>query len=424
MSNQIITGIDIGSSKTAVLIAKIGEEEKEPRIMGFASVPSKGVRKGQIVDINQVTQTVESAVEKAERMAGTKVSSALVSVGGPHIESINSHGVVAVAQPEVEISSEDIDRVVDAAKAISISSTREVIEVVPREFVVDGQGGIKNPIGMSGVRLEVNTHIITASLTNLRNIDRCLSDLGIDNQGALFSGLCSSLATLSDTEKELGVVCVDIGGGKTDICVYVEGALSYSSSIPIGARHITNDIAVGLRVSLDSAEQIKVLLSKSQKGAHSGSREDDDVSISSLNLPEGLTKISRKTVVEGIIRPRLEEIFSHILKQIEKSDFITAVPSGLVVVGGGAQTVGALESARRSVGLPARIGTPQFITGLVDEVLFPQYATGVGLLLYSKDTEVHASQKMNFKNFDKILRNFSVGTSLKKVRQMVKSFMP
>ncbi len=426
MSDQIITGIDIGSSKTAVLIAKIGEEEKEPRIMGFASVPSRGVRKGQIVDINLVTQTVESAVEKAERMAGAKVSSALVSVGGPHIESINSHGVVAVAQPEVEISHEDIDRVVDAAKAISISSTREVIEVVPREFVVDGQGGIKNPVGMSGVRLEVNTHIITASLTNLRNIDRCLSDLGIDNQGSLFSGLCSSLATLSETEKELGVVSVDIGGGKTDICVYVEGALSYSSSIPIGARHITNDIAVGLRVSLDSAEQIKVLLSKSHKpsSSHSTSREDDEVSISSLNLPEGLTKVSRKTVVDGIIRPRLEEIFSHVLKQIEKSGFITAVPSGLVIVGGGAQTVGALESARRTVGLPARVGTPQFVTGLVDEVLFPQYATGVGLLLYSKDTEVHASQKLNFKNFDKIFRNLSFGSYMKKAQQMVKSFMP
>lgn len=425
MSDQIITGIDIGSSKTAVLIAKIGEEEKEPRIMGFASVPSKGVRKGQIVDISQVTQTVESAVEKAERMAGTKVSSALVSVGGPHIESINSHGVVAVAQPEVEISHEDIDRVVDAAKAISISSTREVIEVVPREFVVDGQGGIKNPVGMSGVRLEVNTHIITASLTNLRNIDRCLSDLGIDNQGSLFSGLCSSLATLSDTEKELGVVSVDIGGGKTDICVYVEGALSYSSSIPIGARHITNDIAVGLRVSLDSAEQIKLLLSKSHKGtSHSTSREDDEVSISSLNLPEGLTKISRKTVVDGIVRPRLEEIFSHVLKQIEKSGFITAVPSGLVIIGGGAQTVGALESARRTVGLPARIGMPQFVTGLVDEVLFPQYATVVGLLLYSKDNEVKSSQKMDLKNFDKIFRNLKFGSSLKKVQQMVKSFMP
>ncbi|MGB4966105.1 MAG: cell division protein FtsA [Microgenomates group bacterium] len=424
MADHIISGIDIGTSKTAVLIAKIGDEETQPRIMGFASVPSKGVRKGQIVDINQVTQTVESAIDKAERMAGTKISNALVSVGGPHIESLNSHGVVAVAQPEVEISQEDIDRVVDAAKAISISSTREVIEVVPREFIVDGQGGIKNPIGMSGVRLEVNTHIITASLTNLRNIDRCLSDLGVDNQVSIFSGLSSSLATLSDTEKELGVVCVDIGGGKTDICVYVEGALSYSSSIPIGARHLTNDIAVGLRVSLDSAEQIKMYLSKPHKDPVSHTRADDEISIASLNLPEGLTKVSRKTVVEGIIRPRLEEIFAYVLKQIEKSGFITAVPSGLVVVGGGALTVGVLESARRSVGLPARLGTPQFVTGLVDEVLFPQYATVVGLLLYRSGNDTQEGQKISMKSFDKMFKNISLGGSVKKIQNMVKSFMP
>ncbi len=424
MTDRIISGIDIGTSKTAVLIAKIGDEESQPRIMGFASVPSKGVRKGQIVDINQVTQTVESAIDKAERMAGTKISNALVSVGGPHIESLNSHGVVAVAQPEVEISNEDIDRVVDAAKAISISSTREVIEVVPREFIVDGQGGIKNPIGMSGVRLEVNTHIITASLTNLRNIDRCLSDLGVDNQVSIFSGLSSSLAALSDTEKELGVVCVDIGGGKTDICIYVEGALSYSSSIPIGARHITNDIAVGLRVSLDSAEQIKMHLSKPHKESTTHTRTEDEINISSLNLPEGLTKISRKTVVEGIIRPRLEEIFAYVLKQIEKSGFITAVPSGLVVVGGGALTVGVLESARRSVGLPARLGTPQNVTGLVDEVLFPQYATVVGLLLYSNNEQVQDGQKISMKSFDKMLKNMSFQGSVKKIQDMVKSFMP
>lgn len=424
MADKIISGIDIGTSKTAVLIAKISDEETQPRIMGFASVPSKGVRKGQIVDINQVTQTVESAIDKAERMAGTKISNALVSVGGPHIESLNSHGVVAVAQPEVEISHEDIDRVVDAAKAISISSTREVIEVVPREFVVDGQGGIKNPIGMSGVRLEVNTHIITASLTNLRNIDRCLSDLGVDNQVSVFSGLSSSLATLSDTEKELGVVCVDIGGGKTDICIYVEGALSYSSSIPIGARHLTNDIAVGLRVSLDSAEQIKMFLSKPHKESASHTRAEDEISIASLNIPEGLTKISRKTVVEGIIRPRLEEIFTYVLKQIEKSGYITAVPSGLVIVGGGALTVGVLDSARRCVGLPARLGIPQYVTGLVDEVLFPQYATVVGLLLYRKENEIQESQKISMKSFDKMFKNMSLGTSVKKIQDMVKSFMP
>src|SRR3989338_1933399 len=225
MTDELLCGIDIGSSKVTAIIAKVSEEEKQPRVMGFASVASRGIRRGQIVDINQASESVEEAVEKAERMAGTKVQSAYIAVGGPHIESLNSHGVVAVAQPDIEISHDDMVRVIDAAKAISISSTREVIEVVPREYIVDGQDGIKSPLGMSGVRLEVNTHIITASLTNLKNLERCLADLGIETRAYVFSGLSSALAVLYDTEKELGVVVVDIGGGKTDVCVYVEGAL-------------------------------------------------------------------------------------------------------------------------------------------------------------------------------------------------------
>lgn len=424
MPDEIVTGIDIGSSKIATLIAKLSEGEEEPRIMGFASVPSHGVRKGQIVDINQVAQVLESSVEKAERMAGSKVSAAFVSVGGPHIESLNSHGVVAVAQPDGEISESDIERAIDAARAISLSSTREVIEVSPREYIVDGQGGIKNPRGMSGVRLEVNTHIITASLTNLRNTDRSLSDLGIENRGTLFSGLATSLATLSETEKELGVVSVDVGGGKTDICIYVEGALSYSSSISLGSRHITNDIAVGLRVSLDSAEKIKLLLSDGgNKKGHSTDEKKDELDVTSLNLPEGLKKISTKSVIDGIIRPRLEEIFEHILGEIEKSEFVNMVPSGLVIAGGGAQTVGALSAARRVIGMPARLGSPQHVTGLVDEVLYPQFASAVGLILYAKDHETTA-QKLDFKNFDKIFRNISFKGSFKKVSDLFKSFIP
>ena len=415
--DKIITGIDIGSSKIATLIAKVGEEEREPRIMGFASVDSHGVRKGQVVDINQVTAVVEQSVEKAERMAGSKVQSAFVTIGGPHIESINSHGVVAVANPDVEISEDDVKRAVEAARAISLSSTREVIEVSPREFIVDGQPGIKNPVGMSGVRLEVNTHIITASLTNLRNIDRCLQDLGIENQAAIFSGLCSSLSVLSETEKELGVAVVDIGGGKTDICIYVEGALSHSASIPVGARHVTNDIAVGMRVSLDSADKIKLYLSELKE------LKKDEVSIKNLALEEGLEGLSPKAVVEGIVYPRLEEIFEKVMEEIEKSGFVSMIPSGLVICGGGALTVGVLETAKRVLGMPARKGKPQYVTGLTDEVIYPQYAATVGLLLYS-GTQSQESPKLQFKNFDKIFRNLSFKGSFKKISDMIKTFVP
>ena len=428
MKDEIITGIDIGSSKIAVLVAKLSPEEGEPRVMGFASLESRGVKRGQIVDINKVTEVIENAIDSAERMAGAKIQNAYVSIGGPHIQSLNSEGVVAVSNPEVEISNEDVLRVIDAARAISLSSTREIIEVTPREFIVDGQAGINNPVGMSGVRLEVNTHIITASLTNLRNIERCLSDLGVKTLGYIFSGMASSLSSVTETEKELGIAVVDIGGGKIDICIYADGALSYSSSIPFGARHITNDIAVGLRVSLDSAEKIKIMLSGGEvkrliKEGHLGKTGKDDVDISKLGLSEDLESISYKTVVDGIVRPRMEEIFEEVLAHIEKSGFMTAIPSGLVICGGGALTIGAIDGAKRVIGLPARIGVPGHLSGLIDEVIFPQFATVAGLLLYGKHDEVQ-KQGLDFKDFDKILRNFSMKGSFKKVTDLFKSFIP
>ena len=426
MPDQIITGIDIGTSKIASIIAKVSEEDKTPRIMGFASIASRGVKKGQIVDITQVTAAIEESIEKAERMAGLKITSAYVSVGGPHIDSLNSHGVVAISEPDAEIVQGDVDRAIDAAKAISLSTTREVIEVIPREFIVDGQGGIKSPLGMSGVRLEVNTHIVTASVTNLKNIERSLSDLGISPEAYVFSGLASSLSTVSETEKELGVALVDLGGGKTDICIFAEGALSYSSSIPLGARHITNDIAVGLRISLDSAEKIKLYLMDKKhrkKVKETDSTNKDDVDISELHLLEGLSTVSYKTVVDGIIRPRLEEIFEKIYEEIEKSEFATQVPSGLVITGGGALTNSAIDSAKRVIGMSARTGVPGSVTGLIDEIVYPQYAVVVGLLLYGKDN-VQVKERINLKDFNQILRSFSVKGSVKKVTDLFKTFIP
>src|SRR3989338_4316895 len=415
MAQNLLCGIDVGSSKMSCIIARVSEEEPTPRVMGFSSVPSRGVKRGQIVDINQVSSSLEQAIEQAERMAGAKVTSAFASVGGPHIESINSQGVVAVSHPDVEISDDDVSRVIDAAKAISLSSTREVIEVSPREYIVDGRSGIKNPLGMSGVRLEVNTHIITASMTNLKNLERCLSDLGIQVQGYVFSGLASALSVLSDTDKEFGVVLVDFGGGKIDISIFVEGSLSYSSSIPIGARHITNDIAVGLRISLESAERIKILLTDEKFIKKHMNAKKDDLDISHLRLPEGLQSISYKTIMDGIMKPRIEEIFEKVLNEIDESGLINQVPSGLVITGGGSLTQGVDELARRVIGLPARVGYPQFVTGLIDEVVYPQYSAVVGLLLYAKDT-TRDHQKMNLKDFDKIFRNISMKGSFKKMR--------
>lgn len=422
MPDNIVCGIDIGSTKIATAIAIKSSEEENMRIIGFNTTPSRGVKKGLIVDIDQVTAAVEESIEKAERMVGQKVNGAVTSVGGPHISSLNSHGVVAITNPKGEIEGDDVERVVEAARAISLSTTRQIIDVSAREFIVDGQEGIKNPVGMSGIRLEVDTHIITASLTNLKNIDRCLSDLGIDNNGFVFSGLASAEAVLTDTEKELGSVLVDIGGGKIDICLYADGALSYSASIPIGAKHITNDIAVGLRISLESAEKIKLFLSRNFRGRKDDKKRLEELDFSELNLPESLNDVSVKTVVDSIIGARLEEMYRLVAEEIEKSGFGQAIPSGLIVTGGGALTVGIVDIGRKVVGLPLRVGIPSRVTGLLDEIIDPQYATTVGLILQGRKNII--SQEGGAKKFGRILKDFSIGNSLSKFKEMVKQFIP
>lgn len=420
MADNLICGIDIGSSKIASMISLFNEESQSLKIIGFDSQESRGVKKGLIVDIGQVAKILEQTLEKTERMAGHKIDRAFVSVGGPHINSLNSHGIVAVSNPRGEITDEDIDRVIEAARAISLSTTREIIEIVPRDYIVDGQPGIKNPLGMSGVRLEAEAHIITASSTNLKNIDKVLSDLGVENQGFVFAGLASSEAVLTNTEKELGVVLVDIGGGKIDLAIFVDGALSYSSSIPIGARHITNDIAVGLRVSLDSAEKIKLFLSKNLSMVK---KKVSQLNLHDLNLEENLTEVSLKTLVDGIISPRLEEIFKLIFEEIEKSGFAQQVPSGLVITGGGALTVGMSETGKRVIGLPIRIGVPEKISGLIDEVNDPQYSTNIGLLQYGLKIQENGDES-SFKNFGKIFKDIKIKDSMNSIKNFFKQFLP
>lgn len=422
MNEKIISAIDIGSCKIATLIALLQSETDELKIIGFNSSPSAGVKKGLIVDIDKVSYAVEQSIEKAERMAGHKINQAFVSVGGPHISSLNSHGIVAVANSQGEIIQEDVDRVIEAARAISLSSTREIIEVIPQDYIVDGQEGIKNPIGMTGVRLEVDTHIITASLTNLKNIDRVLNDLGVNNAGFIFSGLASAVSVLTDTEKELGVVLVDIGGGKMDLCIFSEGSLRYSTSIPVGARHITNDIAVGLRVSLDSAEKIKLYLSQNFNNLEKVKKRNVQINLKELQLPENITEVSLKTLVDEIILARLEEIFKLIFEEIDKSHLANNIPAGLVLTGGGSLTSGIAEVGKKILGLPIRIGYPSGVSGLVDEVLEPSFSTTVGLILYGK--KIITTDADRLKNFGKILRDFSFNNTISKLKDFFKQFIP
>ena len=434
MKDKVICGIDVGSSKIATLIASVDETGKI-NLIGVSSTSSKGVRKSQVVDIEEVISAITESVEAAERMAGYSISSAFVSLGGPQIESVNQHAVVAVSEPEGEIKQSDIQRVNDAARAIPLPSSREILHVIPRTFTVDGQEGIKDPIGMTGVRLETETHIITGSATSMRNLVKCVSELDIDVKELVFSGIASSIAVLTDTEKELGVVLVDIGGETTDVVIFIDGSVAYSSVVPIGARHITSDMAVGLRISLESAEKIKLSLGKlaksptlpesldndeESKEVQSRKKKDEEIiDVKALGINEDVAKTSRKAVVDGIIRPRLQEVFKLVGKEIKKSGFGTQIPSGLVICGGGAQTVGVLEQAKYVLGFPARAGQIEGLAGLVEEIDSPSFASAAGLILYgatqSSQGQIHISV---------LSGSLPIKGMIQKGIELVKSFLP
>lgn len=422
--DKVVVGIDIGSTKVTTIIATL-LEDSIPNVIGVSSTPARGLRKGQVVDIDEAVASITASLESAERMAGYSVGTAFVSVDGVNIESQNSKGVVAVANPQGEISPEDVSRVVEAARAISLPSSREILHVIPRYFTVDSQSGIKDPIGMNGVRLEVETHIITGAATALRNISKCVGQVGVDIEGMVFSGLASAYSTLTDTERELGVILVDFGGGTTDISIFVDGAPAHCAVLPVGARNVTNDLAIGLRISLDSAEKIKLALSKPPKiavepngeGTATDQKVTDNLDVAGLAIEEDLKSVSKKTLTDGIIKPRLREILNMVKIEIQKSNLGGLTPSGVVITGGGAATSNLVEIARHELQMPVRLGLPQGAKGLVDEIASPAYAASLGLILYGlqyqqEDIRLPLVGRIEIKNI------FSKGLSL------VKSILP
>lgn len=425
---KIVVGVDIGTSKIVTIIARVDEEAVN--VLGVSEVPSKGVKKGQIVDIKEAVESINNSLDGAERMAGYSVSNIVASIGGGHIESQNSRGVVAISSPNGEITESDLNRVIDAAKAVSLPSSRQIIHVLPRNYVVDGQEGIKDPIGMTGIRLEVDTHIVSAASTSLSNLDKAFSEVGIDIDGIVFNGYSSSLSVLSETEKELGVVCIDLGAGTTDISIYSEGSVAYSSVLPIGARHITNDLAIGLRISLESAEKIKIFLSNTQKKPkierlgetfERETKNTDEVDLSSLGLSEDLRKVSNKTLTDGIIRPRLNEIFAMVGIEIKRSGFAGQTPAGIVLTGGGAQTVGITDSAKRTLAMPVRVGLPTNIKGLIDEIETPAFATVVGLAIFGASA---TNKPLPFGIRLPSLGDLGFNKVLSRLINLIKSFTP
>ena len=391
------------------------------------------MKRSVIVDLDQVLSTISQSVDAAERMAGFDVRSVYLAVSGTHVNSKNSKGVVAVAAPDQEITAHDVERVIEAARAISLPADKKIMHVIPRDFKVDSQEGIKDPVGMTGVRLEAEAHIIMGMNTSLRNLEKVINDLGLEVDGFVFAGLASSGVVLSETEKELGTVVVDMGAGTTSLSAYVDGALQYSGSIPVGARHITQDIALGCRISLDNAEKVKLLLSSAEHGEVKPQpgeskqelmkrrKQADSLDLNKHGIHESVDSLSKRTVVEGIMIPRMKEIFELIGQELEKHDVLDKVPAGLVLCGGGAETVGIVGVAKRTLNLPVRIGEPKEVQGLVSDIQGPAYAASIGLLEYGKDrggsTAATASLGSLFSGFD-------VKGLGDKVRDLIKSIMP
>jgi cell division protein FtsA len=385
---KIITGLDIGTTKICALIAELSGEDKI-EIIGIGLAPSNGLRKGIVVDIDKTSHAIKSAIQKAERMAGQKVESAYVGIAGSHIKSINSHGVVAVTGEEKEIKESDINRVLEAARIIPVSSEEDILHVLPREFIVDGSPGIQDPLGMSGIRLEVETHIIKGASTSIQNLVKSVLRAGLSVDEVVLEPLASSQAVLSSDEKELGVVLADIGGGTTDLIVFHEGSIAHTSVLPVGGNHVSNDIAVGLRTPVSEAEKIKIM-----HGSVMSEQIQESERIEVLAASGKERKQLSRKLLSQVIEPRMEEIFNLVKKELDQVGPKDLTPAGMVLTGGASLLSGSAELASEITELPVRVGEPDYVSGLSNVIDNPVYikkgdnvpraifSTAVGLIEY------------------------------------------
>lgn len=378
LSSQVLVGLDIGTTKVCAVIAKVNDQS-DLEILGVGLAPSKGLRKGVVINIDSTAESIAAAVEKAEIQAGFEVKGVHIGISGGHIEGINSRGVIAVSDKNKEISESDVRRVVDAATAIVIPVDREVIHIIPQEFIVDDQDGIKDPVGMSGIRLEAVVHIITAAATSVNNIVKSINKAGFEVVDLILEPLASSQAILSEEEKELGVALVDIGGGTTDYVLYTEGSLRHTGVLSIGGNHITSDIAYGLKTPIQSAEEIK-----KRFGAAVADYVKADEEIEVSGLGGRMPSYEKRRVLAEIIQPRIEEILGLVNNAIMKTGEKDFLAAGIVLTGGVALTPYIADLASEIFGLPVRIGKPLGVKGLRDIVDSPVFSTAVGLTLYGQ----------------------------------------
>jgi cell division protein FtsA len=381
---DLIVGLDIGTSKVVAIVAApildAGPSENALEIIGIGSHPARGMKKGVVVNIESTVQSIQRAVEEAELMAGCQIHSVYAGIAGSHIRSLNSHGTVAIRDKEV--TQGDIERVVDAAKAVHFPGDQQLLHVMPQEYIIDNQEGIREPIGMSGVRLEAKVHLITGAVSAAQNISKCIERCGLSVDGIILEQMASSYSVLVEDEKELGVCLVDIGGGTTDIAIFVDGAIRHTAVIPIAGDQVTNDIAVALRTPTQYAEEIKM---KYACALTQLAREDETIEVPSVgNRPP--RQLARQTLAE-VVEPRYEELLTLVQAELRRSGFEELLAAGVVLTGGSSKMEGVIELAEEVFHLPVRLGLPQHVGGLVEAVKNPIHATGVGLLLFGNEME-------------------------------------
>jgi cell division protein FtsA len=389
MDEPIVVGIDIGTTKVCTLVARV-ESDRGLRILGVGIEPSQGIKKGTIVDLSAASQAIARSVEKAQRTSGLEITSAIVSLAGSHVSSVNSRGVVGISGRVIE--QDDIARALEAAQAIAIPHNREIIHVMQRGFVVDGQDGIRMPLGMHGYRLEVEAHIITAAASAVANLRQCVQSAGVQVSQFVLNPLASAEVVLSETERQMGAIVCDIGGGTTDLAIYIDGDVWHTMVLAVGGNHITSDIAHGLRLSIDQAEQVK----KTQGHASEDMVNPSDVfSIRSFGS-EGPAQINSREL-SHIIQARIEEIFELVLQEIKRSGYDGLLPAGMILTGGTSNLPGIRNVASNIMGLPVRTGKPENLIGLVDQLHYPEYSTSVGLLYWTLlMSEASAAQPTSF----------------------------
>ena len=397
-SGRIMVGLDIGTSKVVAIVAELGLEG-EIDIIGIGSHPSKGLKKGVVVNIETTVDSIQRAIEEAELMAGCQIERVYAGIAGSHIRGLNSHGIVAIRDKEVFQA--DIERVIDAAQAVAIPADQKVLHVLPQEYVIDDQEGVKEPLGMSGVRLEAKVHLITCAVNAHQNIEKCIRKCGLEVEDIILEQLASGDAVLTEDEKDLGVCLVDIGGGTTDIAIFSEGAIRHTAVIPIAGDQVTNDIAMALRTPTPNAEEIKI---KYACALGSLAQENETIKIPSVG-DRSDRDLSRQALAE-VVEPRYEELFSLVQAELRRSGFEDLVAAGIVLTGGTSKIEGAIELAEEIFHMPVSLGKPKNVAGLSDIVRNPIYSTAVGLLHYGANQQTRGSANNPKQKSDGIINQF------------------